>query len=611
MCGIAGFTGLTKGSVKRDAVLFKMSEQLKNRGPDEEGVYLSDSMCLIHRRLVVIDPAGGKQPMTRCCRKGSFTLVYNGELYNTQELRRELEEKGYSFFGHSDTEVLLNGYLEWGEQVTEKLNGIFAFAVCHQETGSLFLARDRGGVKPLFYAKTRDGFAFASELKALLCHPDLAPVLDREGARQLFLLGPARKPGSGVFRGIQELRPGECLTWKDGEIHTRFYWKLTPRPHTEGMERTMEQLRFLLTDAIRRQLVSDVPLCTLLSGGLDSSIISAVAAAEYRRQGKVLTTYSVDYRDNDRYFTADHFQPGSDDQYIDIMREFIGSRHKKVVLGNTQLAYALIPAVAARDLPGMADIDSSMLLFCREIKKDFTVAVSGECADELFGGYPWYFDKVALESHCFPWSPNIDVRRQIARPEFCKDGEEYLQAEYRDTLTLAEGLEGESPEDKRMREMFVLNYFWFMQTLLERKDRMSMACGLEVRVPFCDHRVVEYAYNLPWQLKSLGGREKGLLRKAMEPILPPVIAKRKKSPYPKTHHPEYFAILVRWMRQILKDPSSPVLALIDPEGVTRLMEHPEQMTYPMYGQLMKAPQVLAWLIQLNDWLKRYDVVIAC
>ena len=201
------------------------------------------------------------------------------------------------------------------------------------------------------------------------------------------------------------------------------------------------------------------------------------------------------------------------------------------------------------------------------------MAVSGECADELFGGYPWYFDKVALESHCFPWSPNIDVRRQIARPEFCKDGEEYLQAEYRDTLTLAEGLEGESPEDKRMREMFVLNYFWFMQTLLERKDRMSMACGLEVRVPFCDHRVVEYAYNLPWQLKSLGGREKGLLRKAMEPILPPVIAKRKKSPYPKTHHPEYFAILVRWMRQILKDPSSPVLALIDPDGVTRLMDH--------------------------------------
>ncbi len=435
-------------------------------------------------------------------------------------------------------------------------------------------------------------------------------MLDREGARQLFLLGPARKPGSGVFRGIKELRPGECLTW-DGEIHTRFYWKLTPYSHTEGMERTMEHLRFLLTDAIRRQLVSDVPLCTLLSGGLDSSIISAVAAAEYRRQGRVLTTYSVDYRDNDRYFTADHFQPGSDDQYIDIMREFIGSHHKKVVLGNTQLAYALIPAVAARDLPGMADIDSSMLLFCREIKKDFTVAVSGECADELFGGYPWYFDKVALESHCFPWSPNIDVRRQIARPEFTKEGEEYLQAEYRDTLALAEGLEGESPEDRRMREMFVLNYFWFMQTLLERKDRMSMACGLEVRVPFCDHRVVEYAYNLPWQLKSLGGREKGLLRKAMEPILPPVIAKRKKSPYPKTHHPEYFAILVRWMRQILKDPSSPVLALIDPKGVAQLMDHPEQMTYPMYGQLMKAPQVLAWLIQLNDWLKRYDVVITC
>lgn len=232
MCGIAGFTGLTKGPVKRDAVLFKMSEQLKNRGPDEEGVYLSDSMCLIHRRLVVIDPAGGKQPMTRCCRKGSFTLVYNGELYNTQELRRELEEKGYSFFGHSDTEVLLNGYLEWGEQVTEKLNGIFAFAVCHQETGSLFLARDRGGVKPLFYAKTRDGFAFASELKALLCHPDLAPVLDREGARAALFAGAGPEAGQrGVPGNSGAAAGGVPHLERRGDPHPVLLEAHSPSPH--------------------------------------------------------------------------------------------------------------------------------------------------------------------------------------------------------------------------------------------------------------------------------------------------------------------------------------------------------------------------------------------
>ena len=369
MCGIAGFTGLTKGPVKRDAVLFRMSEQLKNRGPDEEGVYLSDSMCLIHRRLVVIDPAGGKQPMTRCCRKGSFTLVYNGELYNTDELRRELEEKGYSFFGHSDTEVLLNGYLEWGEQVTEKLNGIFAFAICHQETGSLFLARDRGGVKPLFYAKTRDGFAFASELKALLCHPDLTPVLDQEGARQLFLLGPARKPGSGVFRGIHELRPGEVLNLGRRDPHPVLLETHPSSSHRrDGADHGASAASPYRchSAAVGERCASVHPaqrgiglLYYQCSGS--GGIPAAGQGAHHLQRGLPGITTAILLQ-----ITS---SPAGDDQYIDIMREFIGSHHKKVVLGNTQLAYALIPAVAARDLPGMADIDSSMLLFCREIKR--------------------------------------------------------------------------------------------------------------------------------------------------------------------------------------------------------------------------------------------------
>lgn len=378
MCGIAGWADARQSLEDQGEIIRKMQGAIAHRGPDASGSYCDAHCCLAHTRLAVIDPQNGAQPM----RFGNFTVIYNGELYNTEEIRADLLKKGASFSTRSDTEVLLQAYVHWGKDCLSRLNGIYAFAVWDSDGQTLFLARDRIGVKPLFYYLYEDGILFASEIKSLLTHPYVKPVLDEEGAASLLMLGPARKGGSGVFRGIKELLPGEYGIFSDGKLEKRIYWSLVARPHTETLSETMDHLRFLLVDSIERQLVSDVPLCTFLSGGLDSSLISAIAARKYKREGRRLNTYSVDYKDNRKNFVASAFQPDEDAPWIVKMSESIGSEHTNVVIDSPQLADALIPSMEARDLPGMADVDSSLYLFCGEVKKRFTVAVSGECADE-------------------------------------------------------------------------------------------------------------------------------------------------------------------------------------------------------------------------------------
>lgn len=379
MCGIAGWADARRSLENEREALLKMQGTIGHRGPDAAGTFFSPHCCLAHTRLAVIDPKNGAQPM----RSGNFTIVYNGELYNTDEIRGELMRRGVRFSTRSDTEVLLKAYIQWGEECLQRLNGIYAFAVWDNAENTLFMARDRIGVKPFFYYLYDGGIIFASEIKAILAHSYVKPVLDEEGAASLIMLGPARKGGCGIFRGIEELRPGEFAVFKGGRFKKREYWSLTARPHTESLEETQEHLRFLLVDSIERQLVSDVPLCTFLSGGLDSSLISAIAARKYKSDGRRLSTYSVDYKDNRKNFVASSFQPDEDAPWIVKMSEFIDSEHTNVVIDSPQLAEALIPSMTARDLPGMADVDSSLYLFCGEVKKRFTVAVSGECADEF------------------------------------------------------------------------------------------------------------------------------------------------------------------------------------------------------------------------------------
>lgn len=608
MCGIGGFVDYERDARRGGPILHGMKRTLTPRGPDAEGTYFDEDAALVHRRLIVIDPEGGKQPMHSPDR--NTIIIYNGELYNTPELRTELMSRGHEFVGHSDTEVLLHAYLEWKTDAFSRLNGIFAFAIWEKRERRLTLCRDRLGVKPLFLAPIRNGLTFGSTIDTVLCHPEIEPALDEDGLRTLLLLGPARPPESGVFRQIKSLLPGHFAVLTPENFTDHVYWQLEAHEHEDDLPTTIERTHTLICDAARRQLVSDVPLACFLSGGLDSSILSMLAAKDYAARGETLHTWSVDYRDNDKYFTKSIFQPNSDDSYIDQMVDFLGTHHHRVVLEPEALCAALLPATDARALPGMADVDSSLLLFCAAVKRGgTTVCLSGECADELFGGYPWYHREEILFEDTFPWSRSVGLRLGLLTPDAVRNGEEFVRQHYRDTCDRAPKLSSDDKKAARMREMFVLNLDWFMATLLDRKDRMSMYSGLEVRVPFCDHRIVEYAYNMPWDFKSLEGREKGIVRRAFADELPKEIVYRKKSPYPKTFHPVYTRLCADYVRRIFEDNTSVAASLFDRNAVQKLMQRPESLAEPWFGQLMRTPQIFAYIIQLDRWFRHYHVKI--
>ncbi len=605
MCGIAGEINF-KNEIN-EQVLREMSVCLTPRGPDADGFYRDENACLVHRRLIVIDPENGKQPMS----SGDFTLIYNGELYNTDELRADLIGKGHKFNGHSDTEVVLRSFIEYGERCVETFNGIFAFAVWNSRQRRLFMARDRIGVKPLFYAETNGGIVFASEIKALLRHPAVKPVITRDGAAQIMLIGPARIVGDGVFRDIRDLPAAHCAWFDSGGLRVRPYWKLRAEPHNEGFDESAQHVRELIFDAVKRQLVSDVGICTFLSGGLDSSVISAIAAREFEKRGEKLHTFSIDYVHNHENFRASEFQPDEDAPYVRRMAEFIGSEHINVELDTPQLADALDDAVYARDLPGMADVDSSLYLFCREIKKHFSVAVSGECADEIFGGYPWYHKPEVLHYDGFPWATSVPERGALMKnPLSAGDAEAFVRRAYDDCLASVDHLDGESPDEWRSREMFILNLKYFMATLLDRKDRMSMAHGLEVRVPFCDYRLVEYAYNIPREFRDYLDREKGIVRYAMEGVLPEDVLWRKKSPYPKTHNPNYMRLLSERLRGVLNADDCRLTEIVNADRLREMLDTDgASFTKNWYGQLMTVPQTYAYFLQIESWMRRYDVKV--
>lgn len=611
MCAISGIIRFGGLDTEPTAAARKMAAVLKRRGPDDDGYYISpkSEALLVHTRLAVIDPENGAQPMLYAEGGRKLALVYNGELYNTAELRALLEARGHKFSTNTDTEAVLRAYAEWGADCLSRMNGIFAFAVWDEAARSLFIARDRIGVKPFYYTLYKGALYFASEIKGLLSC-GVPAELDAEGVREIMLLGPAIPCGSGVFKGVFELRPAECAVYDERGLRKHIYWDYGCEGGTsESFDEVKEHVRSLVTDAITRQTVSDVPLCTFLSGGLDSSLISSVTARRFAEQGRRLHTFSVEYRDNAKYFKAGKFQPNSDDEYIQIMAKYLGTEHHRVIIDTPELVEALYTSTEARDLPGMADVDSSLLLFCKKVREFSTVALSGECADEIFGGYLWYRDKDIRMTDGFPWSQSTVYRAGLTRREFVpneKAAQEYVYAKYLDTIGRAES-EGLPPLEKRMREMMRLNMEWFMQTLLVRKDRMSMYWGLEVRVPFCDHRIVEYLYRVPWEYKDYLGREKGLLREAMSSWLPEEVLWRKKSPYPKTHNPSYTAAVRERLREELSQTRCPVLDILDRGEIERLMQHGDHVQW--YGQLMNDPQIMAYIIQINHWLKINNIAL--
>lgn len=609
MCGIAGQFNYNNQNIDiyKD-VLEIMQQTMNRRGPDQNGIYMGKNIGLAHSRLAVVDIENGVQPMKYVNDNEEYVLVYNGELYNTEDIRKELINKRHDFNGHSDTEVVLHAYVEYKEKCVDLFNGIFAFAIWEKHNNRLFIARDRIGVKPFFYVCKKDKFLFASEIKTLLAHPEVESKIGLEGVAEIMFIGPGRTPGQGIFKQIEELLPGEYgYVDNEGNIDKKIYWSLVDKPHKDNLKQTIEKVRFLVIDSIERQLVSDVKVCTFLSGGLDSSIISAVADMYYAKNNKLLDTVSVGYVNNAKYFKASKFQPNSDEEYIQIMRRHLKGKNHIIELDTPELVRGLYTAVDARDVPGMADVDSSLLLFCKDIKKIATVGLSGECADEIFGGYPWFRDKEIRERYGFPWAQSTEYRASFLREDMREkiNPYEYVDERYKKTLRETSVMDCRNSEEKRMKEMINLNFKWFMQTLLDRKDRMSMYNSLEVRVPFCDYRIAEYMYSVPWEYKDYNNTEKGLLRKAMEGLLPEEILWRKKSPYPKTHNPQYLEAVRKELNKVIEDKNAPIHEFIIKEKLVELLNTDNRT--PWYGQLMTTPQTIAYLLQFNYWLKKYNV----
>ena len=598
MCGIFGVVNYQLNEVKTP---YDMScvQAVLHRGPDEGGNFYDKHVFLGHRRLSVVDIEQGKQPMAF----HHYTMVYNGELYNTEEIRQELLEAGYTFKGHSDTEVLLKAYVCFGEKVVEKLNGIYAFAVWNSKDQSLYVARDRAGVKPLYYCLLPDGLIFASEQKQILQYTRKNEIT-LEGFKELLGVGPSHTPGHGLYKGIEELKPGYYMKLSAGHVELTQYWELEANEHKDDFETTVAKTREILLDAIKRQLVSDVPLCTFLSGGIDSSAITAIAASEMKN----LHTFSIDYEDNLKYFKKTDFTVSQDNDFIKLISDLNHTNHHYCVISNQDLADALTDAVHFHDMPGMADVDSSLYWFCKKIKEDFTVSLSGECADEIFGGYPWFYREPM--NGMFPWLRDLAIRNTLLKPEWQEklDLVGYATERFNESVAMAPILEGDSDLNNEKRQLTYLNTKWFMTTLLDRKDRMSMGASLEVRVPFADHRLMEYLYNIPWEMKFYDGMEKGLLRKALEGVLPDEVLYRKKNPYPKTHNPHYTELIQTLLREALSDSDSILHEIFDEQKLWALANTNEEIiTRPWFGQLMTQPQLIAYLYQFHVWFKEYHM----
>ena len=608
MCGFCGIVNYDINISGNSQIIRSMFDTLSSRGPDEEGIFLDDCVNLGHKRLIVIDPENGSQPMSFSYQGNKYTIVYNGQIYNTKELKKILIENGFDFDGHSDTEILLKAYVHFGYEVPKYLNGIFSFAIWDNKQKELFIARDHFGIKPFYYTFENNNFIFGSEIKSILKHPDVSPIIDTLGLCELFGIGPSHTPGLTPFKDIFELKPGYFAVFDRNGLKMEQYFALKTKPHEDNFEETCEKIKFYLDDSIEKQLVSDVPLGMMLSGGLDSSIITAYASKHFSDSKDMFKTFSVDYVDNDINFKKSDFQPNADKEFIQLMIDKYGCNHTNIVLDTPELAKSLEQAMIARDMPGMADVDSSLYLFCKEIKKDVSVVLSGECSDEIFAGYPWFFREDALSSNTFPWSIAIRERQKLLNPAFSNINlKEYIDCRYNQALSEVEFLDSDSMETIEKRKISYLTLNWWMQTLLDRSDRMSMASGLELRVPFCDYRLVQYMWNVPWEMKALNGREKGLLRYVMKDILPKEIVDRKKSPYPKTHNPNYLKAVKNILEDILEKPDAPIKTILNENYIKEILSTDgNAFSRPWFGQLMTGPQLMAYICQVNMWLEKYQ-----
>ena len=600
MCAILGWLNNKDDLTEQNDTFKKMLDLMECRGKDSQGIYEQPNVLLGHNRLAIIDIENGYQPMEF----DELIITYNGEIYNTKELRDELLNEGYNFDTKCDTEVILKGYHCYKEKVLEKIEGIFAFAIYNLKDNSLFLARDRLGIKPLYYLKKKNNFIYSSMIRSILASKVIEPILTKKELGELLALGPSKKLGSGIFKDIKELRPAHYLVYKNKKITIKRYWNIKTMSCNDSFIEAKNKVHDLLTSAIKRQMASDRPIATLLSGGLDSSIISAVVANNMDEQ---LTTYSIDYEENNLYFHKNNFTVDLDKKFIDIMANRFNTNHQYKVITQKDVVDYLTWALYAKDYPGMTDIDASLLWFSKEISKDYKVILSGECADEIFGGYPWFYRNELNNKDYFPWINNLDYRYSLINKKLRKklNIKKIVKKEYKKTIK-------ELPRKDRKnkyKKLFYINMTHFMTTLLDRKDRMTMYATLEARVPFADTKLIEYLWNLPFEYKYYKNTEKFILREAFRNELPKEIIDRKKNPYHKTHHPYFKNEVTKLLKGRLENKDSILYKIFDINKINELLDSKTDDTLPWFGQLMTKPQLIAYLYQFDLWIEKYNIKI--
>jgi asparagine synthase (glutamine-hydrolysing) len=540
MCGIAGIHDPESGFAVDRTELEAMSAALSHRGPDHAGSHVAGPIGLASRRLAIIDLEGGNQPIFS--EDGNALIIFNGEIYNHREVRQRLEARGCRFRTHSDTEVILQAYRAHGEECLERLDGMFAFAIWDAPRQRLFLARDRLGIKPLFYRVDGRRLLFASEIKALLAATARRPAPDPDGiAEYLFCGYPMRS--RTLFQSVQCLLPGHFLTSSSAGVHVQRYWDVSFQPAPPDPD-PAATLHNLLAASVRRELFSDAPLGACLSGGLDSTVVAAFAAREVAD----LATFSIGYARNTELFQASPRRivgevVGDDWHYARVAADALGTRHYAFALPTEPLLDDVDRMIWFREKPLITLSEYGHFHLCRRAVRHVKVLLSGQGSDELFGGYYyWWQFKDPARTTFFPWVwrtdpagadypvTAIDILESLATPEFA-DETGYREAQQ----AVFDEIYGAAATGDFMNRVSYLLVKTHLQEMLELEDRHSMASSLEIRVPYLDHRLVEWALNLPREAKVPGRTEKELLRRVARehiPGFPPEVSARRKSPMP-------------------------------------------------------------------------------
>lgn len=572
---------------------------------------MSNMGGLIQNEQGFADVLNDEETKVYKCNGKTYVVTYDGEIYNSDEIRKDLVSRGNYLDSDDDDELLLKAYITWKEGCLERLEGVFAIGIWEVESKKLFLARDPIGAKSLFYSVLNDGIVFANHIKYILKDDIVKPEITYEGIAELLMLGPSKRENSGILKDVLQLEAGCYLEYDLDGLRIFRYAEFEAYENGEEFESVVDNIREMVVDSVLRQYSGESEVCTLLSGGLDSSIVTAVVSEAVKHNGGRLRTFSVDYDGNDIYFKSNDFQPNADSEWIKLMSEFSDTNHTTMKLSNESLVDGLKDAMLLRGFPGMGDIDTSLMVFCKGMRKYAKVGLGGECADEVFGGYPWFHRDDLKNSAFFPWLRSIEERKEYISREITEkfDVLNFARDIYNDEISKVPKLYGENEEDSKVREVGYLTYRWFLPVLLERQDKMTRLSGFKIRAPFCNFKLMKYVYNIPWEYRNYGDMEKGLLRYAFKDLLPNEVTYRKKSPYPKTYNPTYTELIVSKFTEIMNDRHSPILSIVNKENVLKLRDGGIEAERPWFGQLMKGPQVMAFLIQVNEWLKEYKVKI--